>query len=126
VATDHRTLVRRRAAARHIFFFEDCAGKGGLLFGPELFRRFFMKPYQRITDFLRQHGIRWIWVDSDGDAEALVPLWMKAGINVFWPLEQASRMEPVRLKKKFGKALTLCGGIDKCELAKGRAAITKE
>ena len=107
-------------------FFEDCAGKGGPLFGPELFRRFFMKPYQRIIDRLRKAGIRSFWVDSDGDGEALVPLWMEAGITCFWPLEQASGMDPLRLRKRFGKELKLCGGIDKIEIARGRKAIDRE
>lgn len=107
-------------------FFEDCAGKGGPLLGPEIFRRFFMKPYQRITARLRQAGVRSIWLDSDGDPEVLIPLWMEAGINCLWPLEQASGMDPVRLRKKFGKDLILCGGLDKRELAKGPKAIEKE
>ena len=107
-------------------FFEDCAGKGGPLYGPEQFRRFFMKPYKRIIDRLHKAGIRSIWVDSDGDSEVLVPYWMEVGVNCFWPLEQASGMDPVRLKKKFGRDLMLCGGIDKMEIAKGRKAIDKE
>ncbi|OPZ31004.1 MAG: Uroporphyrinogen decarboxylase (URO-D) [Lentisphaerae bacterium ADurb.BinA184] len=107
-------------------FFEDCAGKGGPLFGPAQFRRFFLKPYARIIDRLRQAGIRSFWVDSDGDPEVLVPLWMEAGINCFWPLEQASGMDPVRLRRKFGRSLALCGGIDKLEIAKGRDAIRRE
>jgi len=107
-------------------FFEDCAGKGGPLFGPEQFNRFFMKPYRRIIDRLNRAGIRSIWVDSDGDPEALVPLWMEAGVNCFWPLEQASGMDPVRLRRKFGKDLTLCGGLDKMEIARGPEAIEKE
>jgi len=107
-------------------FFEDCAGKGGPLFGPNLFRRFFLKPYTRIIERLRRAGIQSIWVDSDGDAEVLVPLWMQAGVNCFWPLEQASGMDPLRLKRKFGRDLALCGGIDKMEIAKGRAAIRRE
>jgi uroporphyrinogen decarboxylase len=107
-------------------FFEDCAGKGGPLFGPELFRKFFMKPYQRIIARLNRAGIKSIWVDSDGDAEALVPLWMEAGVNCFWPLEQASGMDPLRLRKKFGKSLILCGGLDKMEIAKGPKAIERE
>ena len=107
-------------------FFEDCAGKGGPLFGPELFRKFFMKPYQRIIERLSKAGIRSFWVDSDGDGEVLVPLWMEAGVNCFWPLEQASGMDPVRLRRKFGKDLTLCGGLDKMEIAKGPKAIEKE
>jgi len=107
-------------------FFEDCAGKGGPLFGPELFRKFFMKPYKRIIERLHNAGIQSIWVDSDGDSEVLIPLWMEAGVNCFWPLEQPSGMDPVRLRRKFGKALTLCGGIDKMEIAKGRAATDRE
>ena len=107
-------------------FFEDCAGKGGPLYGPELFQKFFARPYRRITDRLRRAGIRSIWLDSDGDPEPLIPLWMEAGINCFWPLEQASGMDPIRLRKKFGKELILCGGIDKREIAKGRKAIETE
>lgn len=75
---------------------------------------------------MRKAGIRSFWVDSDGDPEVLVPLRMEAGINCFWPLEQASGMDPLRLRKKFGKELTLCGGLDKIEIAKGRKAIDRE
>jgi len=107
-------------------FFEDCAGKGGPLFGPELFRKFFMKPYKRIIERLRKAGIRSFWVDCDGDPEVLIPLWMEAGITCFWPLERASGMDPVRLRKKFGKELVLCGGLDKMEIARGPKAIEKE
>ncbi|NQU11907.1 hypothetical protein HQ590_14020 [bacterium] len=107
-------------------FFEDCAGKGGPLFGPNLFRKFFLKPYQRIISRFRQAGIKSVWVDSDGDMEVLIPLWMEAGVNCLWPLEQASGMDPVRLKKKFGKDLVLAGGIDKMEIAKGPKAIERE
>ena len=107
-------------------FFEDLAGKGGPLIGPELFRKFLLRPYKRIIERLRKAGIRYFWVDSDGDPEVIIPLWMEAGITCFWPLEQASGMDPVRLRKEFGKDLILCGGIDKMELAKGREAIDKE
>lgn len=107
-------------------FFEDCAGKGTPLFGPPVFNKFFMKHYKRIIERLRKAGIDSIWVDSDGDPEILVPLWMEAGVNCFWPLEQASGMDPIRLRKKFGKDLMLCGGIDKREVAKGKKAIDKE
>ncbi len=94
-------------------FFEDFAGKGGPLIGPEIFRKFFLKAYQRVTARLRQAGIKHIWLDSDGDPEVLIPLLIEAGITVLWPLEQASGMDPVRLRKKFGNDIGLVGGIDK-------------
>jgi len=107
-------------------FFEDCAGKGGPLFGPRLFRKFFMGPYKRIIERLNRAGVHSIWVDCDGDPEVLIPLWMEAGVNCFWPLEQASGMDPLRLRKTFGNDLVLSGGLDKMELAKGPKAIDRE
>jgi len=107
-------------------YFEDCAGKGGPLFGPEIFKRFFKRHYERINRRLNRAGITNIWLDSDGDMEALIPCWMDSGINTMWPLEQASGMDPVRLRKKFGKSLRLAGGIDKREIAKGPGFIEKE
>jgi uroporphyrinogen decarboxylase len=107
-------------------FFEDCAGKGSPLIGPELFRRFLMPSYKRIIERFHRAGIRSVWVDSDGDPEVLIPLWMECGVNCFWPLEQASGMDPNRLRRKFGKGLVLCGGIDKREIARGRDAIERE
>ncbi len=107
-------------------FFEDCAGKGGPLYGPELFNRFFRKPYQRIIDTLRKGGVKSIWLDCDGDPMPLIPLWMEVGVNCLWPLEQASGMDPLKLRKQFGRDLILAGGIDKMEIAKGKQAIEKE
>ena len=107
-------------------FFEDCAGKGGPLYGPEIFERFFRKSYTRIIDALRRGGVKSIWLDCDGDPLPLVPLWMDVGVNCLWPLEQASGMDPRRLRKLFGPQLILAGGIDKMEIAKGRKAIDAE
>lgn len=107
-------------------FFEDCAGKGGPLYGPQLFNRFFRKPYTRIIETLRKGGVKSIWLDCDGDPLPLVPLWMEVGVNCLWPLEQASGMDPRRLRKLFGPKLILAGGIDKMEIAKGPRAIDAE
>jgi len=107
-------------------FFEDCAGKGGPLFGPQVFDRFFRRHYRRIIDRLNRAGIRSIWVDSDGDMEALIPSWMDVGVNMLWPLEQASGMDPLRLRRRFGKGLCLAGGVDKRQIARGPEAIERE
>lgn len=107
-------------------FFEDFAGKGGPLISPQLFRKFLLPGYKRIIEKFRSHGIQHIWLDSDGDSEVLMPLLIEAGITCHWPLEQASGMDPVRLRRKFGKDLAFAGGIDKLELSKDRASIEKE
>lgn len=107
-------------------FFEDFAGKGGPLLSPQIFRKFFLPHYKKITDRFQRAGIKYFWLDSDGNPEVLIPLMIEAGINCFWPLEQASGMDPVRLRKKYGRNLALAGGIDKLALAKDKKAIEKE
>jgi uroporphyrinogen decarboxylase len=48
---------------------------------------------------------------------------MEAGVDGIWPLERASDMDPLDIRKKFGRDLRLWGGVDKRELAKDFAAI---
>lgn len=107
-------------------FFEDFAYKTGPLLSPKLFRRFLMPAYKRIIAHLHRHGVKFIWLDSDGNPEVLIPLMLEAGINCLWPLEAAAGMDPVGLREEYGRDLRLSGGIDKRALAKGRDAIDEE
>jgi uroporphyrinogen decarboxylase len=107
-------------------FFEDFAGKGGPLVSPRLFRKFLMPRYRRVIDHLHAHGVRHIWLDSDGDTRVLIPLFIEMGVTVHWPLERAAGMDPVEVRGRYGHALGLAGGIDKRELTKDFAAIDAE
>ena len=102
---------------------EDFAMKTGPLVGPSTFRRYIEKPLRRLVEFFKSHGTRYVTLDSDGNPEALIPLLMDCGIDAIWPMERASDMDPLRLRRKFGRSLRLWGGVDKRELAKGPAAI---
>jgi len=51
-------------------------------------------------------------LDSDGNINEIVPLWLKAGVNGFFPLEVAAGMDAVKLRKKYGKNIILVGNID--------------
>jgi len=122
--------VTARARAEMSFdyfnFFEDFAGKGGPLISPDLFRKFLLPGYRRIIQEFRRSGIGSFWLDSDGDPRALVPLMIEAGITCLWPLEIAAEYDPRDIRREYGTALALAGGIDKRELAKGRAEIDAE
>ncbi len=85
-----------------------------------------MNVNRRIDDFLHSHGVRHIWLDSDGNTEALMPLLIEAGITFHWPLERAANLDPLELRAEYDLALTLGDGIDKRALAQGRKAIEKE
>ena len=107
-------------------FFEDLACKSGPLLSPRIFKEFMLPRYKRVIDFLNRHGIKIIWVDSDGNTEPLLPLFIEAGVTCHWPLEVASDMDAVKLRKEYGRDLALSGGVDKRELAKDKKAIEEE
>jgi hypothetical protein len=107
-------------------FWEDMAFKTGPLISPAMFRRIMVPRYRRVTDFLRSKGIDLIFVDSDGDINSLIPLWLEAGVNGVWPLEVQSNMDPVALRKEYGDDLRMIGGIDKKALARDKQAIRDE
>ncbi len=107
-------------------FWEDMAFKTGSLVSPVLYRKMALKHYQRITEILRRHGVDIILLDSDGNIDELIPVWLDGGINAVWPLEIAAGMDPVAIRKEYGKYLGLIGGIDKRALAAGRSEIERE
>jgi len=106
---------------------EDIAFKNGPLISPAMFREFMAPLYKQITARLRSHGIKYIFVDSDGDINSLIPLWLECGVNGFYPLEVNAGMDPVQLRKKYGRDIILLGGVDKMPLIRGdKAAIKAE
>ncbi len=107
-------------------FWEDMAFKSGPLVSPVLYRKLAVKHYRRITDLLRRYGVEIVLLDSDGNVDELIPVWLDGGITCIWPLEVAAGMDPVALRRKYGKSLGLIGAIDKRALAKDRKAIQEE
>lgn len=107
-------------------FWEDMAYRGGSLLSPNLFRKYMLPRYKKVTEHLRSRGIDLIFVDSDGDISELIPLWLEAGLNGVWPLEVQAGMDVVKLRKQYGKDLLMIGGLDKRALTKDKAAIKEE
>lgn len=110
----------------YVTMWEDMAYKAGPLISPRMFRQFMIKPYQKITSLFHDHGIHLIFVDSDGDSEPLIPLWLEGGVTGYYPIERAAGMDPVALRKKYGRQLRLIGGIDKRAMVAGPAQIEAE
>ena len=108
------------------YFPEDIAFKTGPLISPDMFRKFIMPHYKKITDLLHSYGVDVIEIDSDGNLNELIPLFLESGINFVWPLEVAARNDAVAIRKKYGKDLIIGGAIDKRALIKGKDAIREE
>lgn len=126
----YSTLLSRALATGLDFdwamFWEDLAYNHGSLVSPEMFTKYCMPFYFTIIDVLRQNGIKVIMLDSDGNIEGMIPLWLDAGINVMHPMEVAAGMDVRAVRKQYGTRASFLGGISKKALAAGREAIDAE
>jgi hypothetical protein len=107
----------------YVFINEDLSMKNGPLLSPKTYQEFIFPHMKRLVAFFKEHGVRWVIVDTDGNCELIIPHLLDAGVDAIWPLERASDMDPLAIRRKFGRALRLWGGVDKRELAKGPDAI---
>lgn len=106
--------------------FEDMCYNHGPLASPKFVREHMVPGYRKITDLLRSNGVDLILVDTDGNFEKLIPIWLDCGINGNYPFEIAAHIDPVKLRERYGKDLVIIGGIDKRALAKGKNEIDGE
>jgi uroporphyrinogen-III decarboxylase len=107
--------------------WEDMCYRAGPLLSPKHFERFLVPHYRRITDLLRRYGVDVVWVDCDGKIDALIPLWLDAGVNCMFPVEVGTwGADPMEYRKQYGKDLLLLGGFDKRILARSKDGIEQE
>jgi len=107
-------------------FWEDMAFRSGPMISPSMFEEFLVPRYRRITSFLNEHGIDIVYVDCDGNINAIAGLWLEAGVNTMFPIEVRAGTDPIELRERFGKDMRLMGGVDKTKLIEGKEAIRKE
>lgn len=107
-------------------FWEDMAYKTAPLLSPDFARRYMLPRYRRVVDFLHSRGVEMIGLDSDGRITSLIPVWLEAGLNFFYPFEVQAGMDVLAVRKQFGRDLRIWGGVDKRALARGPQAIDAE
>lgn len=104
---------------------EDMAYKNGPMIGSETVKEFMSTAYCEIAKFFREHGVKILIMDSDGNVEQLIPIWLKLGFNGIIPCEVAAGMDVVKLGENH-PSLIMIGGIDKRVLAKDKDSAKKE
>ena len=117
-----RPVLETGIAPEYVMISEDMSMKNGPLLSPAHYREFIMPHMRRMTEFFKRYGVKYVGVDTDGDCDALIPLLLECGVDMIWPIERVC-MDPLELRRKYGRDLRLWGGVDKRELAKGPAAI---
>jgi len=117
--------VLRQVKADVCFIWEDMCYKNGPLISPAMFREFMLPNYKKLTACLRDHGVKHVMVDTDGDARLLIPLFIEGGATIMYSLEPEAGMDIVELRKAYPR-LGLMGGMSKRNLARNRNVIDEE
>jgi uroporphyrinogen decarboxylase len=65
-------------------------------------------------------------LDSDGNIDLLIPVWMDSGIDIFYPFEVQACMDVLAVRKKYRGNLRIWGGVDQRPLTVGPGEIDKE
>ncbi len=106
----------------HWQIFEDISfGKGSMISVPMV--QEFLSPYiKRIADFLKSKGVNIILLDTDGDCNELIPVFMEAGVTGMYPFEVHCGMDVAKVRKEYPK-LQMLGGISKSEVQFGEKRI---
>lgn len=108
-----------------VYIQEDLSGVNGPMLSADHFNEFVGDYYRRLVPFLKGKGVRHIFVDTDGDFNALIPHFMDAGIEGFLPMDVNAGMDIVAVREMY-PTLKFIGGFNKLEIAKGRDAIDAE
>jgi uroporphyrinogen decarboxylase len=122
----------KAAAARGLRFdfahyWEDICFKNGPLISPSTFDELVGPWYRKISDRLAQDGISLSSLDCDGMIDALLPTWVKNGVNVMFPIEVGTwKASLAPWREKYGRELRGVGGMEKYVFAKDRTAIDAE
>ena len=92
-------------------FSADMGYSKGPLFSPRVYRQVFMPGFSRLCQFFHSRGIFCI-LHSCGNVRAFIPDLIATGFDCLNPLEVKAGMDLLSLKRDFGEALCLMGGID--------------
>lgn len=127
---DFMIAIYERALAEVVpdlaYLWEDMCYHTASLISPAWFREFMLPGYKKVCAALKDLGVPFIAVDSDGYVGELTPLWLEGGVDIIYPMEVAAHNDVVELREQYGKSLRMMGGLDKRVLAWGKEAIDAE
>ena len=93
-----------------VFHHDDWGSHLSSFLAPEMFREFYLEPYQRIYGYYKAHGVEVIVHHSDSYAANLVPSMIEMGIDV-WQGAVTTNDIP-SLLAQYGSKLTIMGGLN--------------
>ncbi len=107
-----------------VTFAEDMSYNHGPMISKKIFSEFIAPYYRKIIQKLKEKNI-FIFIDSDGNIDDLIPWFLEIGIDGFLPLERQAGEDIVKLRKLYPK-IRLIGGYNKTVMCKGENAMRNE
>ncbi|MFW5870652.1 MAG: uroporphyrinogen decarboxylase family protein, partial [Candidatus Sumerlaeota bacterium] len=109
-----------------LFIQEDMAYKAHPMISPEMTREFIAPSYRRWVELARANDVEIVEVDSDGNVDLLVPIWIDCGMDACSPIEVAAGCDINAYRDRYGEQIAFVGGVDKRAMAKGGKIIEAE
>ena len=92
-------------------FGDDLGTQSGAWMNPEIVKKMFIPRYKKLFDYVHQHSNAKVFLHSCGDLSTVLGMLADIGLDIINPVQTtAAHMDPVWLKKEFGKDLTFWGG----------------
>ena len=107
-----KELEASKGKADYYGTWDDVAGQDGLMFSPEVFKKYFLPIYKEIIGQVKKHNIFFGW-HCCGSVNEVLPYMVDAGIDVFDVAQTSAKdMDLNNLHKLYGKKICIHGAID--------------
>ena len=94
-----------------IMIGDDLTGQSGPLFSPSIYRSIIKPRQKELVRYIKSRTRAKIWYHTCGSVLEYLGDLVDNGIDILNPVQLSAKgMDPVRLKKEFGKTLTFWGG----------------
>lgn len=103
-------LLAKHLSPEVVFHHDDWGSERSTLISPDMFRVFFLEPYQRLYGCYKENGVSLIIHHSDSYAATLVPFMIEMGVDI-WQGATKSNDLPAILRT-YGGQISLMAGID--------------
>ncbi len=95
---------------------DDVGGQRAMIMSPQYWREQIRPHLQKIFEVGKSRGL-WVAYHSCGAIRPIIPDLIEMGLDVLNPIQcNCPGMDPIELKKDFGKHLTFMGGVDTVDL----------
>ena len=95
---------------------DDVGGQFDLIMNPKIWRQFMKPRLMKIFDVGKKHNL-YVAYHACGAIREIIPDLIEMGMDVLNPIQaNCPGMDPIELKREFGKYISFMGGVDTVEL----------